>query len=99
MTLKDNSSQAVRALLRGAEMRDALRTSGNRVAEEAMRRAPRGQTGAGAASIRADVVTVAGIPEARVSWDRDHFYMSFIEFGTRHQDAAPFLRPAASLFM
>lgn len=65
------------------------------VAGEAAALAPKG-TGAGAKSIRAEMAKDEnGDPEARVSWDRDHFYMSFAEFGTVHQRATPFLRPVA----
>lgn len=66
------------------------------VANDAAALAPK-RTGAGARSIRAEyAAAVDGGREVRVSWDRDHFYMSFAEFGTEHQRATPFLRPAAA---
>ncbi len=74
----------------------ALLDLGVDVANEAAALAPK-RTGAGARSIRAEYATAAdGSREVRVSWDRDHFYMSFAEFGTEHQRATPFLRPAAA---
>lgn len=97
MTLKDNTDKAIRDIQRGAAMRETLRRAGGQVADAAIARAPKA-TGAGAKSIHTAIVVVAGVPEARVSWDRDHFYMSFREFGTKYQQAEPFLRPAAEQF-
>ncbi len=74
----------------------ALLDLGVEVANDAAALAPK-RTGAGARSIRAEYAVAAdGGREVRVSWDRDHFYMSFAEFGTEHQRATPFLRPAAA---
>ncbi len=74
----------------------ALLDLGVEVANDAAALAPK-RTGAGARSIRAEYATAAdGGREVRVSWDRDHFYMGFSEFGTEHQRATPFLRPAAA---
>ncbi len=74
----------------------AMLDLGVEVANDAAALAPK-RTGAGARSIRAEYATAAdGGREVRVSWDRDHFYMGFAEFGTEHQRATPFLRPAAA---
>lgn len=52
-------------------------------------------TGAGAASIRAELAPgVDAAWEVRVSWDQLHYYMRFHELGTRYLPADPFLRPA-----
>jgi HK97 gp10 family phage protein len=62
---------------------------------EAARDAAPKSTGAGAASIHAELVqTYNGVYVARVGWDRDHFYMMFHELGTSRMSARPFLRPA-----
>ena len=72
---------------------------GWKVAEYAALLAPkRIPSAGGAASIRAELVKVEGVPEVHVSWDRAHFYMGFAELGTVHQRATPFLRPAAQRF-
>ncbi len=74
----------------------AMLDLGVEVANGAAALAPK-RTGAGARSIRAEYAAAAGGGrEVRVSWDRDHFYMGFAEFGTEHQRATPFLRPAAA---
>lgn len=62
-----------------------------RIAADAQRMAPK-RTGKGAASIHAEAQPDGSV---RVSWDPAHFYMLFQEFGTQHQTARPFLRPAA----
>ena len=72
---------------------DMLQDVGDIVADEARGRAPE-QTGAGAASIHAEVESDAESGYADVSWDKDHFYLGFAETGTVHQPATPFLRPA-----
>lgn len=89
--------KAVAAATRGPDVEQALLDLGIAVAETAAALAPK-DSGGGASSIRAEVVRVAGVPEVRVSWDRDHFYMAFAEFGTEDQTATPFLRPAAGRF-
>ena len=71
---------------------EALREAAWTVVATAQARAPR-NTGAGAASIHAEA---AGPNAYRVGWDRAHDYMRFPEFGTEHQPARPFLRPAAA---
>lgn len=96
MTVQVNLAE-VAALKAGPAMRSVLLEAGQQVAVAAANLAPK-RTGAGARSIRAELVTVNGIPEVRVSWSRDAFYMAFAELGTEHQRAEPFLRPAASQF-
>lgn len=93
--------RAVAALKSGLGMRSALLQAGQQVAVAAAQLAPKRTGpggGAGARSIRAELVTVNGLPEVHVSWDRSHYYMGFQEFGTEHQRATPFLRPAAGQF-
>ncbi len=96
MTVSVDLSEIVK-LKSGAAMRTALLDAGQQVAVAAANLAPK-DTGAGARSIHAELVTVGGLPEVHVSWDRAHFYLSFFELGTVHQRAQPFLRPAASKF-
>lgn len=59
-------------------------------------RAPK-DTGDGAASIHKEPLPADGDAEAgwAVSWDDEHDYMRFPEFGTERMAATPFLRPAA----
>lgn len=82
----------VKALGRDPNVLAGLGGIADAAAEEMAGRAPR-RTGAGAHSIRAQADP--GLPGFRVSWDRDHFYMSFHELGTNHQPARPFARPVA----
>ena len=67
------------------------------IANGAARLAPI-RTGAGARSIRAELVVDEGGAEVRVSWDVDHFYLGFFELGTEEIDAVAMLRRAASEF-
>lgn len=97
MTVKVDP-KAIALLKTGPGMRSALLQAGQQVAVAAAQLAPK-RTGAGARSIRAELVTVNGLPEVRVSWSQDHFYLSFSELGSEHQRAEPFLRPAASQFL
>lgn len=73
-----------------------LRAVGN-VAEDVAARmratAPR-RTGRGADSIHAEPVPNPA-DGFRVSWDRQHFYMSFANDGTAHQRAQRFAEQAA----
>ena len=85
--------RAFEALVTGPEVRGYLLDVGDQVAEAAAQRAPK-RTGAGAASIHAELADVDGQPECRVSWDEDHFYLAFHELGTEDQPARPFLRTA-----
>lgn len=77
-------------LLRVAAVDEALHRVADEVAADAADAAPK-DTGEGAASIHAE--EVAG--EWRVTWDPEHDYMRYQEFGTEHMAARPFLRPAA----
>ena len=97
MTLKMNR-QAIDEILDDPAYTTALLEGGWQVARDAADLAPK-DTGAGAKSIRAELVT-KGVdePEVRVSWDRDHYYMAFPEFGTEDRPATPFLRAAAARY-
>lgn len=66
---------------------------------DAARAAAPKRTGAGAASIHAEVASTAGKAEIDVSWDRDHFYLKFHELGTRRMPARPFLVPALDRYL
>lgn len=70
-----------------------LQRVGDQVADRAAASAPK-LTGEGAASIHCEVESEGGKPVAKVTWDRDHFYMLFSEIGTSEMPARPFLRPA-----
>lgn len=87
MTRVDLNLAAIAGLGKVVEP-DMLRV-GEQVAERAQELAPK-RTGAGAASIHAEVVD----GEVRVSWDPEHFYMLFQEVGTSEMSPRPFLRPA-----
>lgn len=99
MTVKWNKD-AVAQVRRDPGVGRALLDAGWQVAEVAAGLAPKSPGGGeGAKSIRAEMAKTADADfEVRVSWDRDHFYMGFAEFGTEHQKATPFLRPAAGRF-
>jgi HK97 gp10 family phage protein len=71
-----------------------LQRLGDAIAADAREGAPK-RTGRGAESIHGEVSLDAQGARVRVSWDREHFYMSFAETGTSHEAARPFLRPAA----
>lgn len=73
---------------------DALDKLGAAIAEDARIAAPK-RTGKGAASITHEVGYDPGGAFVRVSWDKRHWYMKFRELGTSHENAVPFLRPAA----
>jgi HK97 gp10 family phage protein len=102
--------QALKFLAEDPEVLDALQDIGDQVAERARELAPKRvpserdnqqtrktRPGAGAESIEAQLVNdpITGT-EVRVSWDRQHFYMQYAELGSEHQEATPFLRPAAA---
>ncbi len=87
----------------GKVMRDALKRASQPMAEEAKRRAPRsddpGPGGHMADSIDVRTMRVTdGLDDVETHlWigpDRAHFYGLFQEFGTVHQGAKPFMRPA-----
>lgn len=56
------------------------------------------RTGEGAASIRGEPVLDGPDWTVRISWDRDHFYLLFLEEGTEHIRPRPFLEPALEGF-
>jgi HK97 gp10 family phage protein len=87
------SARALDELLEDRSVLDRLQELGDEVARVAAERAPK-LTGAGAASIRAEVGVDSQGPHVDISWDKDHFYLIFHEVGTEHQPARPFLRPA-----
>lgn len=72
--------------------RETYRVAGL-VARDAQASAPR-LSGEGADSIRPWPGRDALGPYSDVSWDRDHFYMSFHEDGAKHLPARHFLRDA-----
>lgn len=94
MTRVRLNSAAIQALAADQGVRTHLEKVGDEVVEKAKAKAPR-NTGTGAESIDKEVVTnFAGIPEVRVTWAKEHFYMIFHELGTSDFPARPFLRPA-----
>ena len=76
------------------DVTEALNKIGKAIAVDAAIAAPK-LTGAGAKSIHHEIGGDERGTYVRVSWDRKHWYMQFREFGTSHENAAPFLRPAA----
>lgn len=82
-------------LRRSPAARALLEHVGELIAADAAQAAPK-RTGRGAESIHGEVVEAADGLRVRVSWDVDHFYMSFAETGTSRETARPFLRPAAT---
>lgn len=84
---------AIASLAETPEAAEMAQEAGDVIADRARDLAPK-RTGAGAASIRADVGDDEDGYYADVSWDADHFYMGFAELGTERQAARPFLRPA-----
>lgn len=85
--------RAIRNLAFAGDVKAAVDQLGAEVAYDAALAAPR-DTGEGAQSIGHEVVQGQNGWEARISWDRDHFYMMFWELGTSINAARPFLRPA-----
>lgn len=80
-------------LLHDSDTEALMQDAGDAVAQNAAAGAPK-RTGAGAASIHAEVESDAQSAYADISWDPQHFYMFFAEVGTGHESARPFLRPA-----
>lgn len=72
----------------------ALDRMGAAIADDARVAAPK-LTGRGAKSITHEIGVDEHGPYVRVSWGRKYFYMAFRELGTSHENAVPFLRPAA----
>ncbi len=87
------NTTALAALAASEDVKAALDRVGEQVADRAAQAAPKA-SGAGAASIHHVVGVDGDGAYAHVSWDRDHFYLGFHEFGTSRMSARPFLRPA-----
>ncbi len=68
----------------------------DQIAQAMAARAPR-RSGAGARSIHAEPAPNP-VDGFRVSWDQDHFYMSFQNDGTNHQRARHFVEDALQRF-
>lgn len=83
---------AIDDLAKDPGMRAGLLEAAVPVVHRAAAHAPK-NTGRGAASIRAEAVLDGPEWTARISWDRDHYYMYFRERGTRQLPARPFLVP------
>lgn len=89
----DFDDGALADLLHDADTEALMQFVGDAVAETAASLAPK-RTGAGAASIHAEVESDDQSAYADISWTPDRFYMFFAEVGTEHESARPFLRPA-----
>lgn len=88
-------AEVEREILSSGEWRDTLQGLGDRVAVDARRTAPAGHPSRGsAATIHAETTLEPAGWEARVSWERDKYWIGFSETGTVHMRARPFLRPA-----
>jgi HK97 gp10 family phage protein len=79
-------------LARDPGIRTALLAAAVPVVRGAQAHAPK-NTGRGAQSIRAEAVLDGPEWTARISWDRDHYYMYFHERGSSELPARPFLVP------
>lgn len=93
-----NAAALNRALKYNPDVTEALKKMGDAIADDAKANAEALgliQTGGGIKSIHAEVGFDTDGAFTRVSWDRRHFYMQFHELGTSHENAKPFLRPAA----
>jgi len=90
--------QALRTLpesVQGRVLLEALKRAAQPVIEDAARLAPRRRAAGVAASLVIEVVRGAdGGKTIAVGPDPAHFYGIFLEFGTRHMPARPFMRPA-----
>lgn len=84
---------AVDHFMGGPEIRDLVMAAAEPAVGRAQAAAPK-KSGEGAASIRAEAVLDGPEWTARVSWDREHYYMFFHERGTKYLDARPFLVPS-----
>lgn len=89
-----NRAALERQLQYNPEVTSALNRLGAAIADDARVAAPK-RTGKGAKSITHEVGYDENGAYVRVSWDRRHWYMRFAELGTSHENARPFLRPAA----
>lgn len=86
---------AEREIASSGPFREHLQRIGDGIAGDARAHAPVGHPShGGAAGIAA--VTELGPDgwEVRVSWQRRNYYMKFVESGTVHMPARPFLVPA-----
>ena len=92
-----NDKRAIDSIGAGLDVRDLLVESAEPVVGRAQAGAPK-RTGAGAGSIRAEPVLDGPDWTVRISWDREHFYMYFHEFGTKRLPDRPFLEPALDGF-
>lgn len=83
-------------LLRDQEVWQGVQADTDALVRRARMLAPR-RTGAGAESVHGELSsTVDGVPEGRVSWDREHDYLRFQDYvGSRHGQARHFLEQAA----
>lgn len=86
---------AIDALLEDPDVDAAIGDVADGVAEEIAARARRvlGGSDAGPDSIHAEPAEDG--PGFDVSWTEEHFYLSFAELGTEHEQARPFARPVA----
>jgi len=90
------SDSAVKKLESDPEVLAAVeKFTDEHIVPEMRRRAPK-DTGASAESIHSEPDPEE--PGFRVSWDKDHFWLSFHELGSAHQPARPFMRPVADEF-
>lgn len=92
----DIDERAIADLLTDPQVVAAIGEVADRVAGVVAARAPR-RTGGGADSIHAEPADDPA-DGFRVSWDRDHFYMSFQNDGTAHQRARHFVEDALAQF-
>lgn len=83
--------RGIAELVHNPQVQRKTGSTADKVAERAADLAPK-DTGEGAASIHAEQESDGSW---HVSWDEDHYYMFFQEFGTEFIDPHPFLRPAA----
>lgn len=85
---------AIAALAKDPQILAGVREVAEAAADRMRKRAPE-NTGAGARSIHVEPDPDEGF---RVGWDREHYYLSFTEFGTEHEPARPFVRPTVDEF-
>jgi HK97 gp10 family phage protein len=93
-----NAAALERELLVNPDVIRGLAVLGEAIAEDAKVNAEAlglRDSGAGIRSIRSEIGADEEGPYVHVSWDQRHFYMAFHELGTSHENAKPFLRPAA----
>lgn len=81
---------AIASLVHTPEAQMEAEAAGAEFADVARGLAPK-RTGAGAASISGEIVDTPTAFESHVSWDAEHYYMYFQQFGTQFMGAHPFL--------